>query len=379
MISLYQQKVPAEKVNRAALRSRYGYISGRIRVLEMQLLDGSRLNRLHEARSPEDVARVLAESGYPQAADPETSLACELEAVYSLLLANLPEPEFAETLLVFHDIHNVKVVLKHLLAGSPAAGPEPPIADERMSAAGDSLLRPELSRKLTQPGALDLYLRRPSMVSPDILVKAITEHKPDLLPDWLANAAAEAVRCFRSTCDFGEMDLRLDKIAWSIVLLRAQALKCGYFTRYLQCRIDLVNLDLLLRTRFLRSGAEFLEKALIPGGTIENKLILPLYSGDHEAIRALYERTPYFELAGLSAAYGSRGSAARFSLLADNLLMDLIREATRIVTGPEIALAYLFAREMEMKNIRIILTGRRNGLSQAQTRDMTRNNYLAWR
>ena len=67
------------------------------------------------------------------------------------------------------------------------------------------------------------------------------------------------------------------------------------------------------------------------------------------------------------------------SLLADNLVMHLVREATRVVSGPEIGLAYLIAREMEIKNIRVILTSRRNGLSQTQAREMTRINYLTWR
>jgi vacuolar-type H+-ATPase subunit C/Vma6 len=34
---------------------------------------------------------------------------------------------------------------------------------------------------------------------------------------------------------------------------------------------------------------------------------------------------------------------------------------------------------MEIKNIRVILTSRRNGLSQTQAREMTRINYLTWR
>ena len=368
---------PANKMNRASLRDRYGYISGRIRVLEMQLLDSGRLNRLVEARSQDEIFRVLAECGYPQAPDPETCLSREREAVYDLLRAHMPEPEFVEALMVFHDVHNVKAVLKHL--GAPAAeseGSEPasdPVGTDHSQATES------LARVLTRPGGLDLYLSRPSMVPIDILVKSMMEHKPDLIPAWLAQAVADATQRYRKTYDFGETDLVLDQAAWAEVLRRAADLDCPFFSRYLQIRIDCINLDLLLRTRFLRSGADFLGMALIAGGSIDGSRILPLYQAENDAIRAVYEQTRYAELANLATTYGQRGSAARFSLLADNLVMRLVREAARVVSGPEIGLAYLIAREMEIKNIRVILTSRRNGLSQTQAREMTRINYLTWR
>lgn len=368
---------PVYHKNRAALRDRYGYISGRIRVLEMQLLDSSRLNRLLEARSQDETLRVLAECGYPQAPDPETSLSRELEAVYDLLRTHMPEPEFVEALMVFHDIHHVKVVLKHL--GTPVKD-----LDESESATGQpaSEMNQEvesLAQALTRPGGLDLYLLRPSLVPIDLLVRSITEHKPDLIPDWLDQAAGKALQRYKKTYDFGETDLVLDQAAWAEVLRRAAALACPFFNRYLEIRIDCINLDLLLRTRFLHSGADFLDKALIAGGSVDRERILPLYQADNEAIRAVYGQTRYAELAGLSTIYGKSGSAARFSLLADNLVMSLVREAARVVSGPEVALAYLIARDMEIKNIRVILTSRRNGLSQTQAREMTRINYLAWR
>lgn len=368
---------PAKKINRASLRDRYGYISGRVRVLEMQLLDSGRLNRLIEARSQDEIARVLAECGYPQAPDPESSLSREQEAVYDLLRTHMPEPEFIEALMVFHDVHNVKAVLKHL--GTPAGEPEGIEPSGEPVGTDHGQASESLARVLTRPGGLDLYLSRPSLVPVDILVKSMVERKPDLLPAWLARAVDDATQCYRKTYDFGETDLVLDQAAWAEVRRRAADLNCAFFSRYLQIRTDCINLDLLLRTRFLRSGADFLEKALIAGGSIDRERILPLYQADDDAIRSVFEQTPYAELASLATTYGQRGSAARFSLLADNLVMRLVREATRVVSGPEIGLAYLIAREMEIKNIRVILTSRRNGLSQTQAREMTRINYLAWR
>jgi len=147
----------------------------------------------------------------------------------------------------------------------------------------------------------------------------------------------------------------------------------------LTLRIDLINLDILLRARFQHSGESFLEQALLPGGTIDRAELVHLYRDSHESVRTFYARTPYAELAGQSDNYGQKGSAARFSLLADKQIMALIRQVRYTVSGPEVPLAYLFAREMEIKNIRIILTGLRNGRPSNQTRELARDSYLAWR
>src|SRR5690554_6189791 len=95
-------------------KEQYGYLSGRIRAMELQLLDSTRYNRLYEARSVEDVMRVLSESGYPQGGAPEDALAREQELVYRLMRDQMPENEYVDTLLLLHDFHNIKVILKFL-------------------------------------------------------------------------------------------------------------------------------------------------------------------------------------------------------------------------------------------------------------------------
>ena len=64
--------------------SQYGYATGLIRSLEAHMMDANRLNRLFEARSADDITRVMQESGYT-ADDAEAGLKRETIAVYSLI------------------------------------------------------------------------------------------------------------------------------------------------------------------------------------------------------------------------------------------------------------------------------------------------------
>ncbi|MGI6325887.1 MAG: V-type ATPase subunit [Saccharofermentanales bacterium] len=347
----------------------YNYASGRIRAMELQLLDSNRLNRLYEARSTEDIMRILADSGYPAAPDPEASLAAETAATYKLIESLIADGELVDALKVFNDFHNLKVVLKSLLfTWSKTASAE--------EAACDVL--PESSSSCSFQSCVPLVLE-PSLVAPPILFVAIRDRQPDLIPAWLYQAALTASQRYLSTYDLSMIDLFLDRAAARQAELLIQHLDCPFLSGYLSRKADLANLGMLLRTRLLRSGKEYLEKALLPTGTIANQRILDCYAGDTGEIKALYDNTPYTELAALAENYGEPGTATRFSQIADNLVIDWIRTARWSLSGPDIPLAYLIGREMEIKNIRIVLTCLLNGIPVSQAREMARERYLTWR
>ncbi len=363
---------PADGGKPTGSRGRYGYASGRIRAMELHLLDSSHINRLLDARSADESVRILSECGYPAAGDPETVLKRETAAVYALIQTLMPGDGYAETLMLFHDIQNLKVILKNLVPNLPQETPA------NQDDAGGLPDFGSIAAGLA-PSHLEAFMQEPSLVRPAVLIRAIIDRQPEVVPDWLYRLAVQALRRYRSSYDISDLDLLLDQCAYGEAHKRAAQLGNPFFIRYLQMRTDMINLDLLLRTRFLRSGEYYLEKALLPGGTLGADSVLALYRDRPDSITAFYARTPYKRLAEQGESYGKKGSAARFSLQADNLIMDHIGNARHVAGGPEVPLAYLIAREMEMKNIRIILTFQRNGLPMAEARDLIRKSYLTWR
>jgi len=353
--------------------NRYLYISGRIKALELQLMDSARLARLSDARTVEDIGRILSDSGYPAAADPETRLNLEMAGLFEMLRNLFPEPAFIDILLIFHDFHNLKVILKNLTPAWPrfvSADEEPEIAILPESAVPFSLA----SSKDLKP-----YFLSPSLVDPQLVFTAIRDRQASLIPAWLYDAAVEAVRGYQYSYDIGGIDVQLDKAAYKLALEKARLLGSKFFTGYLELLIDQINLGLLLRTRYLHSGRDYLAQALLEGGNVPVSLITELYALPAEQIQAAYGSTAYAHLADLAAEYGQIGSAGRFSRMADNLVIDYISQARQLWCGPEIPLAYLIARLMEIKNVRIVLTCLRNGLVASQARDLSRDSYLPWR
>jgi len=355
---------------------RYNYASGRIRALEVQLMDAGQTNRLYEARTVEDIGRVMADCGYPSAADPETALTREMVSVYQLMQNLFPDQDFVDALIQFHDFHNLKVILKSLIPAWPrqtaaAVQPIPPAGAQEADL-------PE-SSSLASAAALESLFLKPALVDSNLLFQAVRDRRRDLVPAWIYDEAVQVSRRYLATYDVSEIDMGLDQAASRKAVEYAQRLQFPFFTQYLARRFDLINLGLLLRTRFLHSGTTTLRQQLLTGGTLPAGQIADLYDAPASQILAFLQDKPYAVLSQLVESFGAPGTAARFGLLADNLLIDLIRSARWALRGPDVLLAYLIAREMEIKNIRIALTCLRNGLPAAQARELARDSYLNWR
>ena len=62
--------------------------------------------------------------------------------------------------------------------------------------------------------------------------------------------------------------------------------------------------------------------------------------------------------------------------LLEDYLMETVRKAKLITMGVEPFIAWLFAKEAEIRNVRIIMTGKINGLSNDLIRERLRLVYV---
>ena len=104
----------------------YLAISARIRAMETTLLTAERMERLLEARSGEEVSKLLQECGYPEldAARPE-AMDAALSQARETLLADLgdsaPDSRYIDIFKLKYDYHNAKTILKAAAMGTDPA------------------------------------------------------------------------------------------------------------------------------------------------------------------------------------------------------------------------------------------------------------------
>ena len=74
--------------------------------------------------------------------------------------------------------------------------------------------------------------------------------------------------------------------------------------------------------------------------------------------------------------YSKNGSAGLLEKLIDNYIMDMMKDAKLIPFGIEPVLAYIYAKETEIKVIRIIMVGKLNNIAGEVIRERLRDIYV---
>ena len=329
--------------------TRYVYTISRIRVIEQKMLSPAMLERMIEAGTPEEALKVLHDAGYGFAGveygvgDYQRLLGEEQEKVYRLLMETVPDISEFDFLIIKNDYHNLKVYLKA------------EFSNQEVSAA---------------------HLLRPSLIPVDRLADLFRERDFAELPAPMAKAVAESMEAFSRTQDPQIIDLVLDKALYSHMLELAGRLDSEFVYSLVNAMVDLTNLKMLLRTKLIRRHWEFLEPFLIAGGSFPNEFYRELFRLEFDQISTAYTDTGYSRLLAESVnSLKLSRSLAVFEKLCDNYLISMLKQTKYAIFGIEPLVTYYLAKEMEIKNARIIMVGKINGLGQHAIRERLRDTY----
>jgi V/A-type H+/Na+-transporting ATPase subunit C len=331
--------------------TKYAYAVARIRALENRLLDRSRIEMMLEAKSAQDVLKILSETDYGPAIgeiqdeyEYEEALTTERKNVIDLLKKIAPNPEVIGLLIMKYDFHNMKVLLKA----------------KYLDESADHLL--------VDAGSVD----------PEKLKKMVDEGNFRYLPPLMRRAVEKTVEEFQKDEDPQIISFALDKYLYENLSTLATELKADFLVRYFQIQADLINLSAFLRVKSLNKSREFLDSVLLENGKIEKRVFLQLFMEPEPAdalIVRLYN-TEYAQIVEEGARLWAKNhSTTDFEKLADNYLLRYLKSAKMVVFGAEPLIAYLLAKEIEIKIIRMIMVSKLNGIPVEEIRERLRDVY----
>ena len=319
----------------------YLAISTRIRAMENGLLSRERMEQLLEARTDEDAAKLLQESGYgdldasrPEALD--AALSDVRAETFRDLADGAPDTRYLDFFRVRYDYHNAKAVVKAAALG-------------------------------TNPGAMFSGLGR---VSAEELAAA----EPDSLPGQLGPAIAEAREILETTRDPQLSDIALDRRMYADLQDIADETGSAFLQGYVRLMVDAENLRALDRTLRMGRNADFLKGVLLDGGELDADSILTVANGGN--LVELYAPTPLADAAEAGAEAVKGAGLTAFEKLCDDAVMDYLSGARFVPFGDAPLVAYLAAKETEYTNLRILLLGRAAGLSADVIRSRLRAGYV---
>ena len=324
----------------------YLFLSAYLRALENGLLTEARMDRMLDAPTAEDAAKILTECGYGElnvvnVDTVDQMLSQARDRIFADLTPLAKDPRMLDIFKIKYDYHNAKTLLK-----SEAMGEDP-------------------ARLLVDAGRL------PGKE----LAKAVAASDYEGVSETLAKAIGEARELLGTTKDPQQADFLLDQAYFHEMARLAEDCRSEFMGGYVKLMVDAANLRSAVRVLRMGKDRDFLKTVLFEGGSMDLEQLAQLADG--KAVLAdLYARGPLAEAAELGQAAAHGGALTAFERACDNALMEYISAAKQVPFGEQPLIAYLAARDSEQTAIRIILTGRLAGLPTDVIRERLREPYV---
>ena len=293
-----------------------------VRSREVDLLSREETLKLLELDSVQDIMNVLAEHGYGDGKelenprDFEAILSKNMEEMYADIYSTIPELNFFK---YPNDYHNLKVLLKA------------------------EFLKTDASHLLIDSGTIpaaqmEEMLRRRDFTQMTVEMRA---------------AVDEAIELFAKSRDPQEIDIRLDKACYKDMLTDAEESGNDFLKEYVMQLIDMLNVDSFVRLKEVGKPRSFYKRVFLEGGNLDENAI-------EQRAQALVNEVG---VSGVEKAL-------------DNKKMEYVKDALYVPFGIEPVVGYLQAKETEVMNLRMILTGKISGMDDALIRERLRDTYV---
>ena len=328
-------------------KSKFIQSSTRLRVLEKEFLKSENFIRISETETLEDALRSLSDTVYNKYINKLSSpteyeyiLKEELTNFYDELFDISPSKIPVKLLTLKYFYHNLKVLIKEDIGKKDLKDLYMNIGDFDLKEYKDALLKGSKKNKY-----FELITR----------VEDLYEEKKD--PQLI--------------------DIYLDNAYFTELLELAKESEVDLFIKYAKNLIDFTNIRTLLRAKKQEKSVEFLRSIIIEGGNVREETYFDLLNRDISSDTDAFKKLEIYKyIKEALDSFKERGNLSDFEREMDNYFIDLIKDVKYITYGPEVVFANALAKEMEIKNLRIILVSKLNGLNSEFIREKLRDTYV---
>lgn len=318
----------------------YEFSIGSVRAKEKSLFSGSDIEQLLACKSTDELCRLLNDKGYGQGNTIDEIISSHSNDIWDYLRSIAPDFEIFSPFIIQNDIHNLKVVLKGIMA------------DRRY----------------------DDLLIKPYTIESDILKNAVENRKFSLLPEWLSKPADEAYEVLAHTGDARMSDAILDTAIMQRILELSVKFKSEFLKNYFNTLVFYNNIKIAIRSSRTGTSKDYLLKALCEVDEFRKSAVISsaLKGSDY----LLDELAKYSEYDCKTAIEEYKNSPSAFERFVDNKLIKMAKESCkRVSEGAEPLLGYYLGAEAEKKVIHIIASGIKTNTDTDIIRERLREIY----
>lgn len=322
------------------MSEQYTYAVARIRALEVSLFSNAVIDQLIACSDYEQCLQFLAERGWGDgdtSAGGEKMLKREEEKIWQVIKELSVDPKKFEVLSYQKLFHNLKAAIKVVC---------------------------------TKESGQDLFYDDVSIPGEQML-EIIREKDFGRLPANMSQAAAQAYDTLLHTGDGQLCDILIDRAALDAIYRAGLEAEDEIIRDYAGSVVAVADIKIAVRAQKTAKTMEFMKQAMAECGSISVEQLAKAALAGPEAIRDYLLGTEY---AGGAEALAQSMSA--FERWCDNRIIQTIspQKYKAFTIGPVVA--YVLARQNEIKTVRIILSGKRSGLGDDAIRERVREMYV---
>jgi len=336
--------------DKSNMDSEYTYAVGSIRQLENTLLGQENLDKMIEATNLDSCLNILLESkfksGGAENINPqniEEFLETELFLTYKIIKEIAPYPFIHDIFAINYDFHNLKVLIKSKYTNK------------------------NYSETTSKIGLVDI----------NNLNKAIDEEKFANIPLFIELAIKKVFSEYNKESDPEIIDVILDQERFYLICEILKDKKIPFLDEFIKINIDLNNLIAAVRSKIREEDKNYLNKVLIDKGHISVKKFQDIFDSPLQSWNVKFSKSQYENIIenGLKA-YETDNSLIELERQKDNYILDYVKIGKNITFGIEPLVGFIIAKENDIKNIRIILTGKINNWSAKKIKERMRDTYV---
>jgi V/A-type H+-transporting ATPase subunit C len=310
------------------------------------MLSPERINRMLDAESFEDAAKLAEDCGYRDMSgmdvfEVDRTLSAQRTAIFEELAAQEYARPIVDLFRMKFDYHNVKVLVKSMGANIDA------------------------THILSESGRIDTKK----------LTEAFIDGVRGDLPAPVRTAIHDGVSILSRTKDPQLSDIAIDRAYFGELSALSHELGSAFIAGYIRLLIDIANLRTFVRSQRTQRTADFLRASLFPGGDAAVPAILNL-PATGEGLSDIFKTPELESVLGLAHTALSGGAQLQFERACDNAPMRYLVQMKYVAFGPTAVMSYLAKLEWEITALRMILTGKLTGIASEIIRERLREGYV---
>lgn len=339
---------------------RYTFATALVRTLEDKMLSAQMLTEMANAKDLNGLSQMLAgtEYAFPSGAadnQPEQMLIGRRAETRKLFEQLIDDCLIAEMFRSRTDFANIRLAIRRFVIEKPTGSDYCPDGS----------------------------------ISTEQLQDAFEQNDYSNLPQHLQEAIEAGILGYYKNKNVRDIDIEIDRVESDFMLNRADSLGSVFLTELMRMQIDLTNIRTMMRIKFSLSdnlsrqdASKNLKEQQAPGrntvtaltdsqntevfltgGYIEKSRLIECLDIGYEALSQHFYATPYYHLIETGAVYLQKeNSFLKLEAACDRHLNGYLDSTSQIAAGHQPIVAYLLKKEHEIRNVRLIITAKKNEL-----------------